>query len=169
MMSTDKPFALEYWWRAVKEEAKWKNTYGFGEMCKRSKVNSSGAYTSSSNQDSDEANEGRPTGRTAAKTAEKQEKKNKEKAPSQSMLHNKFNETMLQFNDLALRKSEAIEKIVAATQTHAAAISEKVKLDKMQQYLDLTVVDTTKYTPAQIIWHDKALDHLSKELFGSDA
>jgi hypothetical protein len=101
--------------------------------------------------------------------AEKQEKKNKEKAPSQSMLHNKFNETMLQFNDLALRKSEAIEKIVAATQTHAAAISEKVKLDKMQQYLDLTVVDTTKYTPAQIIRHDKALDHLSKELFGSDA
>jgi hypothetical protein len=32
LMSTDKPFALEYWWRAVKEEAKWKNTYGFGEM-----------------------------------------------------------------------------------------------------------------------------------------
>jgi hypothetical protein len=22
LMSTDKPFALEYWWRAVKEEAK---------------------------------------------------------------------------------------------------------------------------------------------------
>ena len=93
LMNTDKPFALEYWWRVVKDEAKWKNTYGFGEMSKRTKINSSGDYTSS-NQDSDEADEIRPTGVAAAKRAEKEERKNKEKAPSQSSLRTKFNETV---------------------------------------------------------------------------
>ena len=58
--------------------------------------------------------------------------------------------------------------MAAAAQTHAAAISEKVKFDKMKQYLHLTAVDTTRYTPSQIARHEKALDHLSAELFGSD-
>ena len=53
-MNTDKPFALDYWWSEMKDQAKWKNTYGFGEMSKRTKVDSSGSYTSS-NQESDDA------------------------------------------------------------------------------------------------------------------
>ncbi|CAM0901977.1 unnamed protein product [Alopecurus aequalis] len=169
VMDTDKPFAFDYWWIAVKDHAKWKSTYGFGEMNKRNKINSSGAYTSSNQDSSDEAEHGRPPSRTTAKTAEKEERKNKEKKTPQSSARSKLNETVVQFNDLALRKSESLEKMAADAQVHAAAISEKVKFDKMKQYLDLTAFDTTRYTPAQVARHEKALDHLSLELFGPDA
>jgi len=50
-----RPFALEYWWRAMKDQPKWSKAYPIEEMMnKRSRLNASGAY-SSSNQDSEDA------------------------------------------------------------------------------------------------------------------
>lgn len=54
LQHTNKPFAFEYCWNAVKEP-KWLNRDVLAtEMNKRSNISSSGAYTSSSNQDNDE-------------------------------------------------------------------------------------------------------------------
>jgi len=55
VVNKKRPFALEYWWRAVKDQPKWSKAYPVEEMMnKRSRLNSSGAY-SSSNQDSEDA------------------------------------------------------------------------------------------------------------------
>ncbi|CAD6202881.1 unnamed protein product [Miscanthus lutarioriparius] len=51
--NSDKPFLLEYWWREVKGQPKWERVYPSIEN-KRTKLNASGVYTSSSNQDTDE-------------------------------------------------------------------------------------------------------------------
>jgi hypothetical protein len=49
-----RPFALEYWWKAVKDQPKWSKAYPIeAVMNKRTKVNATGAYTSS-NQDSED-------------------------------------------------------------------------------------------------------------------
>ena len=55
VVNKKRPFALEYWWRAVKDQPKWSKAYPIEEMMnKRSRLNASGAY-SSSNQDSEDA------------------------------------------------------------------------------------------------------------------
>ncbi|KAG2582558.1 hypothetical protein PVAP13_6KG195800 [Panicum virgatum] len=55
VVNKKRPFALEYWWRAVKDQPKWSKAYTIEEMMnKRSMLNASGAY-SSSNQDSEDA------------------------------------------------------------------------------------------------------------------
>jgi len=55
VVNKKRPFELEYWWRAVKDQPKWSKAYPVEEMMnKRSRLNSSGAY-SSSNQDSEDA------------------------------------------------------------------------------------------------------------------
>ncbi|KQK18020.1 hypothetical protein BRADI_1g38070v3 [Brachypodium distachyon] len=52
-----RPFALEYWWRVVKEEPKWCNLYIEENLGgKRHKLDATGAYTSSSTQDSEDPN-----------------------------------------------------------------------------------------------------------------
>ncbi|CAD6259559.1 unnamed protein product [Miscanthus lutarioriparius] len=68
-----KPFTLEYVWKVLKKEPKWYRSIP-GTDCsdknKRTKVDESGAYTSSSNQDTDEAEtfkEVRPEGQKKAK------------------------------------------------------------------------------------------------------
>jgi len=48
-----KPFLFEYWWRVIKDQPKWARVYPLEN--KRLKLNASRAYTSSSNQDIDEA------------------------------------------------------------------------------------------------------------------
>jgi hypothetical protein len=75
--NSDKPFLLEYWWREVKGQPKWDRVYPSIEN-KRTKLNASEAYTSSSNQDADEGSakvHRRPIGQKAAKA----QKKGKEK------------------------------------------------------------------------------------------
>ena len=54
--NSEKSFLFEYWWRVVKDQPKWGRVYPLnGVENKRTKINAEGAYTSSSNQDTDEA------------------------------------------------------------------------------------------------------------------
>jgi hypothetical protein len=68
-----KPFTLEYVWKILRKEPKWyRSILGMdcSEKNKRTKVDESGAYTSSSNQDTDEGEtfkEVRPEGQKKAK------------------------------------------------------------------------------------------------------
>lgn len=57
MKNTEKPFPFEYWWRVVKDEPKWLNRDVAAVLRNnmRNKLSASGAYTSSSNQDIEEA------------------------------------------------------------------------------------------------------------------
>lgn len=50
-------FTLDYWWKQVKDQPKWGRIYDKSDLNinKRLKLNDSGAYTSSSNQESEEA------------------------------------------------------------------------------------------------------------------
>uniref|UniRef100_A0A0E0EGF9 No apical meristem-associated C-terminal domain-containing protein n=1 Tax=Oryza meridionalis TaxID=40149 RepID=A0A0E0EGF9_9ORYZ len=50
----DKPFTLEYMWREVKDLPKWRRIVQEDSGNKRTKVSSSRAYTSSSNQDTED-------------------------------------------------------------------------------------------------------------------
>ena len=81
---TEKPFPFEYWWRVVKDETKWLNQDVAAVIRnKRIKVSASGAYASSSNQDTEEAREivcHRPQGQKAAKEQRKGKGKGKGKA-----------------------------------------------------------------------------------------
>jgi hypothetical protein len=72
--NSDKQFLLEYWWREVKGQHKWERVYPSIEN-KRTKLNASAAYTSSSNQDTDEASakvHRRPIGQKVAKTQKRE-------------------------------------------------------------------------------------------------
>jgi hypothetical protein len=56
--ANEKPFTFDYWWKAVKDEPKWAKRPENQEVrstSKRVKQNESGAYTSSSNQESEDA------------------------------------------------------------------------------------------------------------------
>jgi hypothetical protein len=73
----DKPFLLEYWWREVKEQPKWDRVYPSIEN-KRTKLNASGAYTSSSNQYTDDGSvevHHRPISQKVAKAQKKRKGK----------------------------------------------------------------------------------------------
>lgn len=80
----EKPFPFEDWWRVVMDEPKWLNRDVAAVIRnKRNKVSASGAYTSSSNQDTEEAQEidrPRPQGQKAAKEQRKRKGKGKGKA-----------------------------------------------------------------------------------------
>lgn len=148
---TDKPFAFEYWWRVVKDEPKWLNRDVAADiMNKRNKVSSSGAYTSSSNRDTDEATDAercRPQGQKAAKERRKGKWKGKLGKGRLS------DESVGQFNNMQIKKSEAIEKMAADAREHAQAIAiqaeadkEKVKMEKIKQFNELLMIDTSSYS-----------------------
>lgn len=147
-----KPFTLEYLWEILSEQPKWKNIYA-RETNKRTKISASGAYTSSSNQETDEDNnkEKRPEGQKKAKD----KRKGKLKAHSSE---DKPSEDMLLFHD-------AIGKRSAALVQTAEASKERTKLTKMQTYLDLMSKDTSNYNDATLRRHEQVLDLLGKELF----
>ncbi|CAN6307217.1 unnamed protein product [Urochloa humidicola] len=168
-----KPFLFEYWWRVVKDQLKWARVHPPLEN-KRTKLNASGAYTSSSNQDTDEASAAanrRPIGQKKAKA----QLKGKGKVSSQSSEGNLSNETVSSFNDFQLRKSEAIEKMSEATSEHARAIAEqiaakkeKAKEAKIDRYLKLMSIDINNLSDDQKARHEKVLNHLTKQLFPED-
>ncbi|KAG2639790.1 hypothetical protein PVAP13_2KG045700, partial [Panicum virgatum] len=121
---TDKPFPFEYWWRVVKDEPKWLNRDVTAVIRnKRNKVSESGAYTSSSNQDTEVAEE------------------------------TEHHENVVQFNNLQARTQEAIDNMAAAAREHAQAIAatdkEKLKMEKIKQYKELLMIDTSSFNEAQ--------------------
>ena len=171
-----RPFALEYWWKAVKDQPKWSKAYPIEEMMnKRSKVNASGAYTSS-NQDSEDIDpviRCRPPGRNAAKAQQKGKGKSVQSQDSIS------NENANLFNELQLRKTIAAEKLAEATLIKAEAIKakaeaenkiadnekEKAKLQTLGMYMALLDKDTSSYDEEAMERHKKMLAYLSEKLF----
>ncbi|KAF8661053.1 hypothetical protein HU200_057151 [Digitaria exilis] len=96
--NSQKPFLFEYWWRVIKDQPKWARVYPLEN--KRLKLNASGAYTSSSNQDTDEASPAanpRPPGRNISRA----KLKGKIKSNSQCLGDRLSNETVQVFNDSA--------------------------------------------------------------------
>ncbi|EAZ44789.1 hypothetical protein OsJ_29420 [Oryza sativa Japonica Group] len=72
--NNDKPFTLEYMWKDLKDQPKWRRVLEQSSKNKRNKISESGAYTSSSNQDTEKesvSKEKRPEGQKAAKQRQK--------------------------------------------------------------------------------------------------
>ncbi|CAL5032199.1 unnamed protein product [Urochloa decumbens] len=173
---TEKPFPYVYWWRAVREEPKWLNRdVAVDIMNKRNKVSSSGAYTSSSNRDTDDAadtDRPQPLGQKQAKEQRKAKGKGKVKGKEKVGKGQLSEENLEEFNNLQDKKTEAIEKMAAAAREHAAAIDkmaeadkEKVKMDKIKQLTELMKIDTNSYSPTQKARHEKLLDFLTDEIY----
>ena len=156
-----KPFTLEYVWKILRKEPKWYRTPGMdcSEKNKRTKVDESGAYTSSSNQDTDEAEtfkEVRPEGQKKAKAR----MRGKGKAIPQSPLGSQPDEDMVLFHDAMLKRASALEKT-------AEASKEQVRMDKLKNYMQQLDKDTSNMSPAILKLHEQLLQGLAKELFPS--
>jgi hypothetical protein len=127
-----KPFTLEYVWKILRKEPKWYRSIP-GQDCseknKRTKVDESGAYTSSSNQETDEGDsfkEVRPEGQKKAKA--RMRGKGKGKTLPQSLLGSPPDEDMVLFHDAMLKRASALEKI-------AEASNEQVRMKKIEKYM----------------------------------
>ncbi|TVU12456.1 hypothetical protein EJB05_46104, partial [Eragrostis curvula] len=105
----EKLFKLQYLWEIVKDLPKWRRITQDGTTNKkRTKVSASGAYTSSSNQETDEEsinNDKRPEGQKAAKARLKGKGEGKGAAPSP--LGNPASENMILYNQAMSHKTVA--------------------------------------------------------------
>lgn len=144
-------------------------------MNKRSRLNESGAYTSSNpeSEDADPSSRCRPLGRNAAKAQQKNKGKLVHSEDSIS------NDNVQQFNELQLRKTAAAEKMAEATLVQAEAAKtkaeadnkmadaekDKTKLQKMEMYMVLLRTDTSGYDERTKAGHDQMLALLAKDLF----
>ncbi|CAL5035633.1 unnamed protein product [Urochloa decumbens] len=168
VMKKKRPFPLEHWWIQVKDQPKWARTYSLEEMQKRIKLNSAGAYSSSTQgtDSADVAETSRPQGRDAAKS----ERKNKGKR-SEGSSTRFTNESMHTFNELQLRKTVVAEKMADAAIAQAVADKEKAeaekdraKVDKIAKYLQLLEKDTSCYDAVSLARHNQFVAYLAKEL-----
>lgn len=95
----DKPFTLEYLWKMVKDLPKWRRIIQEAiTNNKRTKIFASGAYTSSSNQDTEEetiSKEKRPEGQKATQTR----LKGKEKGTTPSPLGSQASQDMILYHE----------------------------------------------------------------------
>ena len=111
-----RPFTLEYWWKAVKDQPKWAKRSENQEILtnKRLKHNESGAYTSSLNQESEDAEPNerpRPEGQKKAKVRLKGKEK---KLTSELSLESLKAKKMKLYHEATKRRAEAIEKVADA-------------------------------------------------------
>ena len=131
------------------------------EKNKRTKVDESGAYTSSSNQETGEGDsfkEVRPEGQK--KTKARMREKGKGKALPQSPVGSSPDEDMVLFHDAMLKRASALEKT-------AEASKEQVRMDKIKNYMQQLDKDTSNMSPAILKLHKQLLQNLAKELFPS--
>ncbi|CAN6220669.1 unnamed protein product [Urochloa humidicola] len=145
----ERPFTLEYMWRVVKDLPKWHRIVQHETQNKRTKISSSGAYTSSSNQDTEEEpiiKEKRPEGQKKAKA----KLKGKGKDATASPLGNQPSQNMVLYHEAMTMKASAMK----------ASAKEK----KYQTYLKLMDKDTSNYNESQLKRHEGVLDQLAKEL-----
>ncbi|KAL6896815.1 hypothetical protein ACP4OV_007387 [Aristida adscensionis] len=159
-----KPFTLEYMWKELKDQPKWRRIAQQDSKNKRTKVSESGAYTSSSNQDTEEesSKEKRPEGQKRAKARQKRKGKGPCGAPSplgDQPCHN-----MVLFHEAVKIRAAAIEKTAEAAAKSAEAKKEQTKMERLQTYLKLLDKDTSGYSEARLRRHEGILDQLGKEL-----
>ncbi|CAN6280067.1 unnamed protein product [Urochloa humidicola] len=154
-----KPFTLEYVWKILKDQPKWRRLgMKCAEKSKRTKVDEFGAYTSSSNPDTDEGDrkkEKRPEGQKKAKA--RMRGKAKEKNLPQSPLGMQPDEDMVLFHDAMSKRADALAKT-------AAVAAEKIRFDKMAKYMEYMDKDTTNFSAARLKMHNQVLAQLEKEL-----
>ncbi|CAO2145840.1 unnamed protein product [Urochloa humidicola] len=155
----EKPFTLEYVWKILKDQPKWRRIGLQEEKNKRTKVDEYGAYTSSSNPDTDEGDRQKekcPEGQKRAKARIRG--KGKEKTLPQSPLGMQPDEDMVLFHDAMSKRADALAKT-------AAVAAEKVRFDKIAKYMEYMDKDTTNFTAARKKVHDQICAQLEKELF----
>ena len=156
-------FTLDYWWKAVKDQPKWAKRSENQEMAanKRLKQTESGAYTSSSNQESEDGEpveRSRPEGQKKAKA--KMKGKEKKLTPEMSLESLKA-ERMKAYHEATKVRAEAVEKAAKAT-------IEKTKVEMLEKYLNLLAEDTTGYSDKRKQGHDSALSYLQSQLFPAE-
>lgn len=166
--NNQKPFTLEYIWRDLKDQPKWRRVLEDGSKNKRNKISESGAYTSSSNQDTEEetvSKEKRPEGQKAAKARQKA------KGVAPSPLGDKPCENMVLFHEAVSTRAAALLKSAEATlvaaeakKEKARAQKEKARAAKYQTYCKLLDKDTSNYNEAKLKRHEHILDQLGREL-----
>ena len=155
----NKPFTLDYWWRAVKDQQKWAKRKENQDMTssKRLKNNASGAYTSSSNQESEEASpseKSRPEGQNQAKARMKGKEK---KLTSDLTLESLKTGKMKLYHEATQVKAAAVAKAADATE-------KKATVDLLNKYIEMNTMDTTGFSDAQIKRHKIALNYLQTKL-----
>jgi len=143
----------------VKDQQKWAKRKENQDMTssKRLKNNASGAYTSSSNQESEEASpseKSRPEGQKQAKARMKGKEK---KLTSDLTLESLKTEKMKLYNEATQVKAAAVAKA-------ADAIEKKAMVDLLNKYIEMNTMDTTGFSDAQIKRHEIALNYLQTKL-----
>ncbi|CAD6239656.1 unnamed protein product [Miscanthus lutarioriparius] len=154
-----KPFTLEYVWKILRKEPKWYRSIpgmDCSEKNKRTKVDDSGAYTSSN--EGETFKEVLPEGQKKAKA--RMREKGKGKAIPQSPLGSQPDEDMVLFHDAMLKRASALEKTVKTSK-------EQVRIDKIKNYMQQLDKDTSNMSPAILKLHEQLLQGLAKELFPS--
>uniref|UniRef100_A0A0A9FCC7 Uncharacterized protein n=1 Tax=Arundo donax TaxID=35708 RepID=A0A0A9FCC7_ARUDO len=146
----DRPFTLEYMWKVVKDLPKWRRVMQKDNTNnKRTKNTESGAYTSSSNQETEEESVGKEKRPEGQKTA-KARLKGKGKSATPSPLGSQPSQNMIMYREAMSIKAAAMQKS---------------SRDKMYRtYLKLLDRDTSTFNEAQLKRHELILDQLAKEL-----
>ena len=155
----EKPFTFDYWWKVVKDQPKWAKRTENQEinMSKRVKHNESGTYTSSANQESEDAeplDRPRPEGQKAKERLKGKEKK----CTAEFSLETLKMEKMRMYHEATKTKVEAMQKA-------AESVEKQARSDMLNKYLDLMAVDTSGYTDARRQRHENALKYLETQLF----
>jgi hypothetical protein len=162
--SSDKQFTLEYLWKELRDQPKWKRVVS-KELAKkkRTKISESGAYTSSSNQETEEeiaCKERRPEGQKKAK----ERLRGKGKCSASSPLGNQPSQNMVLYNKAIKIRAEALLKTAEAQTKYSAAKNEETRMAKWQLYVKLKGKDTSNYSEKQLQRHEAMLNKLAKEL-----
>ncbi|KAL6641540.1 hypothetical protein ACP70R_019721 [Stipagrostis hirtigluma subsp. patula] len=146
----DKPFTLEYMWKDLKDQPKWRRVLAQEEnKNKRTKNSESGAYTSSSNQDTETESvrkEKRPEGQKAAKARMKGKGKNIAPSP----FGEQPTQDMVLFHEAITSKAKAQEALA--------------RTKKLEAYIKLEEKDTSNYSEARLKAHEALLEKLALEL-----
>ncbi|BAF14292.1 glutathione S-transferase T2-like [Oryza sativa Japonica Group] len=161
--NNDKTFTLEYMWRELKDQPKWRRILEEDSKNKRTKISESGAYTSSSNQETEEETsrkEKRPEGQKKAKA----KLKGKGKKPAPSPLGDQPSQDFVLFNEAVKLRAEAVLKSAEATTKSAEAKKEQTRMEKYQTYLKLLDKDTANFSDAKLKRHEAVLEKLATEL-----
>ncbi|BAT06702.1 Os08g0561000 [Oryza sativa Japonica Group] len=161
--NNDKTFTLEYMWRELKDQPKWRRILEEDSKNKRTKISESGAYTSSSNQETEEETsrkEKRPEGQKKAKV--KLKGKGKKHAPSP--LGDQPSQDFVLLNEAVKLRAEAVLKSTEATTKSAEAKKEQTRMEKYQTYLKLLDKDTANFNDVKLKRHEAILEKLATEL-----
>ncbi|KAF2920011.1 hypothetical protein DAI22_08g178600 [Oryza sativa Japonica Group] len=151
--NNEKPFTLEYMWRELKDQPKWRRVLEEDSKNKRTKISETGAYTSSSNQDTEEETsrkEKRPEGQKKAKAKLKGRGKNAAPSP----LGDQPCQDFVLYNEAIKLKAEAMLKSAEAA---SKAAESKEGTNKNGE-------DTSNFSEAKLKRHEAVLEKLATEL-----